>query len=298
MAYSGKLISIKSVVESAFMDAGLQEIDYQFAIETAVNLMGLIGVPDLYVDKITDNVNSPVIEVSNFRAKLPDDYVNLRDARKVRLNADGRVENYSEMIEASDMYHLDQIESNSGGAGYFASETNYPVNEVNEFDELETSDGVIVGDSSVRVDNGHYTYKIQGNYIFTNFKDGFVEMVYSGYSLDNEGFPMIPDDEKFKNALKYEIIYKIDWRNWRLNPASPGLKSVVNDSGQQRDWYVAAARTKGRIPTIGQMESIKNQWLRTIPKNRQHGDGFKTNNIGEVRYNQSNSNRSSRFNRR
>ena len=288
MAYSGKLISVKTVIESAFMDAGLEEIDYQFAIETCVNLMGLVGVPDLYAEKTTDNINLPVIEVVDYRAKLPDDFVNLVDMRKVVLNSDNKIHDYSEMIESSDIYHADQYDSNNGGSDLFVSETNYPINEVNEYDELGTSDGVIVGDSNIIRDSNVYTYKVQNNYIFTNFKDGYIQAVYTGYALDNEGLPMIPDDEKFKNALKYEIVYKLDWKKWRANPASPGMKALVNDSEQRRDWYVGAAITKSRIPTMGQMESIKNQWLRTIPRLREHGNGFATNNRLENRYNQSN----------
>lgn len=286
MAYSGKLSSIRQVVESAYMDAGIDDINYPFAVETCVNLMGLIGVPDLYIEKTTNNTDQPAIVVSDYRAKLPDDMVELVDMRKILLDSEGRVNSFSEMIESSDVYHSTQNYTDSGGSVSFSPVGNHPLMELDEYDELSVEDGIVVGENSYRITNAVYTYKIQGNYIFTNFKDGYIDVVYRGYPLDEEGFPMIPDDEKFKSALKYEIIFKLDYKTWRANPASPGLKALVNDSEQRRDWYVGAAKTKGRIPTIGQMESLKNQWLRTIPKLKSHADGFKSNNIQETRYNQ------------
>lgn len=285
MAYSGKLASVRSVIESAYRDSGLDDIDYSSAIELTAELMGLLGVPEVYVTKYANNIDGPVITVENFRAKLPDDMVELTDMRRAILDDNGKIISYVEMTEASDLYHGNQNDMDNLYPNTYQSETSYPINTLNEYDELETTEGKIVGPEV----NGHHlpsTYKVDANFIFTNFKDGYIEMVYKGYPLDEDGFPMIPDDEKFKAALKYEIIFKLDWKKWRQNP-SPQNKSIANDSERRRDFYVAAARTKARIPNIGQMESLKNQWLRTIPKMNQHADGFKTNNIQEMRSNNS-----------
>ena len=294
MAFSGKLTSIRQVVESAYMDAGIDEINYPFAVETCVNLMGIIGLPELYSSKVSNGDSIPYITVEDYKAKLPEDLVDLTDIRRVRLREDGSVIQFSEMIESSDIYHLNpnmDIDINPNSR----YETNHPSMSLNEYDELEVGDGVIVGGLDNLNMNTHYTYKIQDDYIFTNFKDGVIQIAYKGYSLDDEGFPLIPDDEKFKNALKYELVFKLDWKKWRVNPASPGLKALLNDSEQRRDWYVGAARSKGRIPSMAQMESIKNQWLRTIPKMNQHSNGFGTNNIIEHRYNQSSGPRHKRY---
>ena len=48
---------------------------------------------------------------------------------------------------------------------------------------------------------------------------------------------------------------------------------------------IGAAITKGRIPSIDEMESIKNNWLRSISKILEHSNNFNTLNQRERRYN-------------
>ena len=127
-------------------------------------------------------------------------------------------------------------------------------------------------------------YKLDSGYIYTNFESGYVQVAYRGFPIDASGYPMIPDDPKVKEALKCHIIYKLDWKTWRKNP-SPQNKSIVNDSEQQRNFYVAAAITKSHIPSIDKMESLKRQWLRNGQNINEHSNGFKTSNMQERRYN-------------
>lgn len=148
---------------------------------------------------------------------------------------------------------------------------------------LITTSGVVNGERLIGNRLSPYTYKINNGVIFTSFEKGFINMQYKAYPIDSEGFLMVPDDEKFRAALKYHIMYKLDFRRWRSNPASPGLKALLNDSEQRRDFYVGAARNKAHIPSIDGMEAIKNQWLRSIPKINHHSDGFASMNKIERR---------------
>ena len=148
---------------------------------------------------------------------------------------------------------------------------------------LITTGGTVNGERLIGNRLSPYTYKINNGAIFTSFEKGFINMQYKAYPIDSEGFLMVPDDEKFRAALKYHIMYKLDFRRWRSNPASPGLKALLNDSEQRRDFYVGAARNKAHIPSIDGMEAIKNQWLRSIPKINHHSDGFASMNKIERR---------------
>ena len=50
------------------------------------------------------------------------------------------------------------------------------------------------------------TYKIQGNFIFTAPMDcGKIEIAYRAFQLDEEGYPMLPDDASFIRALQSYI---------------------------------------------------------------------------------------------
>jgi len=124
------------------------------------------------------------------------------------------------------------------------------------------------------------SYRINASYIETNFEDGFVELVYNGFMMDENGFPMIPDEARYREAVASFLIERLDYKAWRK-----GLipDKVYQKSCQERDWYIGAARNKANIPSIDRMESIKKMFLRSIQKVTSHNDGFRFSNLTERR---------------
>ncbi len=291
MAYSGKFTTYVGVVESAFRDSGLEFIDFEAATEWTAELIGLIGSPYILINKVTngaDGMPSALI-VEEYKAKLPDDLEVIMGIRKVELDSNGEIASYSAMMESTDIFHHTKSNIRTAATSAFN-----PVVNIVEFEPQD--ENFIASTNQYEIlNNGNVTgrpfqYKIDSGYIYTNFEDGYVEIAYKGFPIDNNGFPMIPDDEKFRQALKYHIIYKCDWRNWRINP-SPQNKSIVNDSEARRDFYVGAARNKSHIPSLDKMEALKNMWLRSITNVNAHLDGFGTMNIQEQRFNNTSSRR-------
>ena len=280
MAFNGQYVSIRQIIEKAYRDSGLENIDFEAAIEWSSELMGLIGVPYFYIERTTNNDDVPAIVVENFRAVVPVGMVSVKSMRRIYLDGDSKVIKYTPMIESQDIYFQTIINKQ------FHNEVNAQEFSTDEEEELVVEPTTISLDQIRNTASGAYSYKIQNGVIFTNFETGYLEMVYKSHPIDDEGYLLIPDDEAYKQALKYFIIYKLDWKNWRANPASPGLKAVVNDSEQQSLFYIASARGKAHIPSIDKMEAIKNMWVRTIPKMNEHANGFATANVQEMRYNQ------------
>lgn len=140
-----------------------------------------------------------------------------------------------------------------------------------------------------------YEYKINDRYIYTNFEVGFIEIVYTGFVTDEHGFPMIPDDQRYIEAVRWSIIEFLDYKKWRIAEISD---KVYEHSVQQRDWYIASARNKADIPSIDKMEAMKEMFLRSITKVREHDSYFKNSNVAEKRYTQNNGPYSSRYYRR
>ena len=192
-----------------------------------------------------------------------------------------KIASTEEMIETSSQFHY-TTQTNPSSLNYNYPSVPYPDMSL-EDDELIIKDGYLVGESPNYSGKQIHTYRVNNNVIFTSFKDGYIDVAYKAYPTDSDGLLMVPDDEKFRAALKYHLIYKIDWRKWRTNPASPGLKALLNDSEMRRDWYVGAARNKSHIPTVDKMESIKNMTLRQVPRLNEHKNGFLTLNIQERR---------------
>lgn len=126
-----------------------------------------------------------------------------------------------------------------------------------------------------------YEYKINDSYIYTNFETGYIEMAYTGFVIDEHGFPMIPDDQRFIEAIKWSLIEYIDYKKWRIGEITD---KVYNHSQQQRDWYIASAKNKANIPSVGEMEKLKNMFLRSITKVDAYSNYFKYSNVPEARY--------------
>lgn len=131
-----------------------------------------------------------------------------------------------------------------------------------------------------------YEYKINDGHIYTNFETGYVEFTYKGFVTDTHGFPKIPDDQRYIEAIRWSLMEHIDYKKWRLSEISD---KVYNHTQQQRDWYIASARSKANIPSLDKMEALKNMFLRSIQKTNFHDDYFKYANVPEQRYTQNSS---------
>ena len=282
MAYNNKFISIKAIIESAYRDSGAEEIPFETAIEDAAELVGLIGIPYTYIEKTTDGSIAPLIKVEDYRTFLPEDLVSLVSMRKAILDANGNISNSYPMVESADVYQYSRMGTDFP-SNYITPGSPMPIMELNQDGSLKVEDGIVVGETIRPVSTTAYNYKINNNVLYTDFELGYIVMTYNAFPIDEEGFLMIPDDEKFRNALKYHLIMKHDYRRWRAFPEKPGLKALLNDSEQKRDFYVGAARNKAHIPSIDKMESIKNMMLRSIPKINEHQTGFRTLNKQEQR---------------
>lgn len=116
------------------------------------------------------------------------------------------------------------------------------------------------------------TYKIQNNIIFTSTKCDDVEIAYRAIKVDKEGFPMIPENSSFINALEFYIKKRV-----YTNLFDQGIISsaVLQNVQQEYAWAVGQAQSDLIRPTIDQMESITNLWNQIIFRNNEHNKGFK-----------------------
>lgn len=109
------------------------------------------------------------------------------------------------------------------------------------------------------VNESQYSYNINNNYIFTSFESGEVEMCYMAFPTSNLGMPMIPDDIKFILAVQSYIAERIGFRLWMQEKLTRDRYEKLE---QERLWYIGAAGTKAVMPSINEMEAIKNRFLR------------------------------------
>lgn len=116
------------------------------------------------------------------------------------------------------------------------------------------------------------TFKIQGRIIYTSFKEGKVEVSYKSMPLDDEGYPLLPDEPTFLRAL--ELYIKKQWFTilFDMNKISP---AVLQNTQQEYSFAVGACNNTFIIPSVSEMESIKNMWNQLIPRFNEFKTGFK-----------------------
>lgn len=290
MALNGKTIGIKRIIESVIRDNGYTdyEINWNDVIEWAGDAIDLIGVPASYTEKTSCPIN-----IVNYRGFLPCDLHKIIQTREydkkipmryatntfhTGLHCQGSPDiSDSCNSDCSPVHPADSTISTS-------DDDNTNCNPFFNFNPNPTSGTAFDANSATGITSTSdyaYTYIIQNDCIFTSFKEGKVEMVYLAFPTDEDGFPLIPDNQKYIEAVKSFIRMKIDYKLWRTNKIA---KDIYEDSAQEWYWYVGAARNAANIPSIDKMESIKNSWLRSIPKINQHDDSFSQLDDPEQKY--------------
>lgn len=120
-----------------------------------------------------------------------------------------------------------------------------------------------------------YTFRVQGRAIITSLQEGEILVSYKSIPIDEDGFPLLIDNSVFIETLKEYIkkeYFSILFDLGKLNQA------VLQHTEQRYAWLAGQLRSEFTIPSISEMESIKNMWTRPIQNNNEFYTGFK--NLG------------------
>jgi hypothetical protein len=121
-------------------------------------------------------------------------------------------------------------------------------------------------------------YRLNNNYIFTNFEEGSVEISYTAFVTDDDGYPMVPDDERYIRALVAYCEYSIARKMFLQDKLTERKYAML-----EQDWlfYVRSASSYAHIPNVDGAESLKNQMSRLIGFAHHHATQFNYRNQPE-----------------
>jgi len=119
-------------------------------------------------------------------------------------------------------------------------------------------------------------YTLNGPFINTNFSGGTLHLAYQAFATDEEGWPTVPDNVSFLEACYRYIVYKIMYPEWMAGRLSDAKYEKIE---QTWHFYCVQARGVANMPTIDQIESMKNNWIKLVPDIRKHDNFF--NDIGD-----------------
>lgn len=123
-----------------------------------------------------------------------------------------------------------------------------------------------------RTDNP--TYRIQGSYIITSIEEGYIKMSYTAIKTDEEGYPMLVDDQSFIRALVSYIVYKKAYTQF-INGRLPSA-AILEKLEQDYLFNIRQATTKLGNPTMDEFENIARMLNSFIFFNHAKQEDFKS----------------------
>lgn len=244
-----KFISIKYIVESLFRDLDLQqEPNWLDWVEWSAEALEAIGADIQYVIKSTDGCDLPALVVSCHKAELPLDFHSIIDP-----------------VIFNGAVLMSQDHAKIYASGNTVDQTATVLNEEvapERFPRLVTYNSV----------KPIEYYTIQDNCFITSIRDGEFNINYWSIPLDDDGFPMIPDEFFYREAIKAYIIYRHYYPKWIVGTIN---NAVFKEMKDRWAYFSVAAGNKAAMPDLSEMERIKRQWVRLYPNMNVFNNGFR-----------------------
>lgn len=114
-------------------------------------------------------------------------------------------------------------------------------------------------------------YSFGNNTIKFNIKTGTITMQYWGLPTDNEGLPLIPDEEEYLEAIQWYCLLQMSYQGFIFRD-----KNLTSESLEAKwDMKKLNARAWGRMPDREMMERLKNESTRMMPIINHYENAFK-----------------------
>jgi hypothetical protein len=137
---------------------------------------------------------------------------------------------------------------------------------------LPNNNESLIGDPGT--DNIKFTnndFNVNHNVITVGYRTGTIKLLYLALPLDDCGFPLVPDDVSFDDALFWKVAYHLSLRGHVFkNPKLNDLDFVSNKWG----FYCRQARANANMPDLEMTERLKNQFLKLKTDQHQYSKLF------------------------
>lgn len=239
--FTNKKISVKNIIAKVYQDLQIgSEVSTGAIIEWSAEVLNKINVYSQLDPRYA------CIKVENYKAEIPCDLVYLnyigKDGIQLTKSSGGDIFNF---IDTSDPKPYAYNERKM---------TNIPfVNGMNHRNKL--------GEQFI----------FENGWIKTSFKEGSLYIQYQAMPMDEDGFPLIPDHESFRDAIFWYIAHKIFYirsisedRFWRF----------YKDADEKWRYYVNQSGAEAMMPDLSTLENLKRNYISMIPKINSYSQFF------------------------
>ena len=241
--------SLKVIADKMLRHPMMAGISFEAIIDYAIDFMRIVQCAGFFEEKCS------TIEIKDYKGLLSEDFYEVNQIRLSSLA--NRVPKYEEN------YKIDE-NGNKIPTGTYTQVGYEDVEYYKNKSFRYATDTFHMSNVKSGVD---LTYKIQGGYIFTSIKEGTIELSYQAILLDEEGYPLIPDNSKFTRALQAYI--KKEWFTILFD--SGKLQAAIYQNTQQEyAWAVGACESEFQKMSLDKAETFYNSWSTLIPRRNQH----------------------------
>jgi hypothetical protein len=230
--HNGTTTSLKTILWKVLRHPLATDLTYEEAAEHVIEAIRLIGAPLSFEDKV-----SLPIKVENYKAAIPLNSIKVRGVRIVN-----NLENYDNgaiaLRYATDIYH-------NGANCESGSNDNIPY---------------------------EYTYTLQKGVIFTSIPNGWIQVSYQALPVDEEGYPLIPNDQKTLLAIEYYVLHRFMEPLWLIGKITDKAFNYVET---KRHFYMGGADTSLKLQGIDHLQSVMNTINRLIINDQAHQSFYK-----------------------
>lgn len=241
--------NIKRVLDNLMDHPMLRDINLEQAVRYTLRFISLHGYPKLYKDK------DAIIPIKDFRGMLPCDLESIIQARDLHSGVCLR--------SMTDTFNMgDPHEDSCLGC------KNKPLDK--EVKELYIPHRHL---------HGELSFKTQGRVIYTSFPEGEVEIRYKSIPVDEDGFPLIIDNENYLAALEAFIkvqIFTIKYDTGKINAG------ILQNAQQDYAFRAAQLQDEFTVPSISEMETYTRMYNTALMSMRHFDGGFRR--LGDREY--------------
>ncbi len=235
-----KYTNIRRVLDNLHDHPMLSNITLEQVVRYTIRFIGIFGMPKLYQDKEAD------VEIHEYRGLLPCDLISIiqvkDDCSGICLRSMTDSFTPEVLTTSSPHLHTPYIPPKAPG-------------------------------------HGEPTFKTQGRVIFTSFPEGKVKIAYKAIPVDEDGFPLLIDNENYLAALEAYIkkqVFTIKFDQGKL------AAGVLQNVQQEYAWLAGQLQSEFTIPSVSEMASITNYITSILPNMREFDQGFK--HLGDREY--------------
>ena len=238
--------NIKRVLDDLTEHPLLRDLTLDQVVRHTIRFISLHGYPKLYRDK------QEVVDIKDFRGLLPCDLVSIMQVKDTKTGLCLR--------SMTDTFTPDEN-----------------LRENKPKDLLNNIQSEYIPPMEKHVEE--LAFKTQGRIIFTSFPNGKVEITYKSIPVDEDGFPLLIDNETYLNALEAYIKLKVFTIKFDTGKITAG---VLSNAQTDYGWASHLLQSEMTMVSMSEMESITRMLNTMIKPVTSFDNGFK--NVGDREY--------------